>query len=62
VKVKVDEDLCIGSGSCEQICPDVFKVIEGRSKVQVDEVPPNLEEAVREAVDACPMVAIIISE
>jgi len=62
VKVEVDKDLCIGSGSCEQICPDVFKVVEGRSKVLVDEVPTSLEADVREAAESCPMAAIIISE
>lgn len=62
MKVEVDKDLCIGSGSCEQVCPDVFKVVEGRSKVLVAEVPVNLEADVREAAESCPMAAIIISE
>ena len=26
MKPVVDEDLCIGCGTCEEICPDVFQV------------------------------------
>ncbi len=62
MKVRVDEDLCIGSSACEQICPEVFQVVDGISKVQVDEVPPELEDDVRDAVDSCPMDAIFIEE
>jgi len=62
VKVKVDEDLCIGSMSCETTCPEVFKVIGGISRVQVDVVPPDAEERCRQAVENCPSQAIVIVE
>ena len=60
MKVKVDEDVCIGSMSCETTCPEVFKVIGGISRVQVDVVPKDAEGRCREAVENCPVSAIKI--
>jgi ferredoxin len=58
----VDENVCIGSGNCEDVCPRVFKVIGGVSKVQADPVPPEEEDRAREAVDGCPVSAISVEE
>ena len=62
MKVRVDEDVCIGSSACEELCPEVFEVVDGVSQVKVDEVPAEQEDDVREAVDACPVSAIQIEE
>ena len=62
MRVKVDEDLCIGSMSCQTICPEVFKVVGGVSKVQVDVVPPGSEDQCRQAAEDCPVNAIKIIE
>ena len=58
MKVRVDESLCIGSGTCEDICPKVFKVVDGRSIVQVDQVPSEDAADAQSAVESCPMTAI----
>ena len=58
MKAIVDEDLCIGSGNCEDTCPTVFKVVDGISRVQVDVVPKEEEKNVQAAVDGCPAGAI----
>lgn len=58
--VAVDEDACIGSGQCEQICPEVF-VVDVVSRVLVPNPEDSLHDAVREAVDACPTQAISLS-
>jgi ferredoxin len=60
MKAVVDEDLCIGSGNCEDACPAVFKVVDGISRVQVDVVPEEEEKKVQQAVDGCPSGAITI--
>ena len=60
MKVKVDEDLCAGCGPCEDVCPEVFEVVDDMAKVKVDVVPPELEEKCREAVESCPSEALII--
>lgn len=60
MKTKVDTSLCAGTGMCEEICPQVFKVVDGISQVQVDEVPAEAEATCREAVESCPTAAISI--
>jgi len=60
-KAKVNEDLCIGCGTCEAICPTVFKMDteSGKSKVIADECGDcNCQET----VDSCPVNAISIEE
>jgi len=61
--VHVDDSLCVASGFCVKIAPEVFR-LEGneRSMAYVTEVPPELEEKVRRAAAACPVGAIIITE
>jgi len=61
MKVKVDKDVCVGTGNCEATCPNIFKVVDGISQVQVDTVPENEEDCVQEAVDGCPVGAISAS-
>jgi len=63
MRVKVDEDLCLGCGICEGLVPEVFSMAdEPFAEVLLDPVPEDLEDAVRDAVDACPEEAIIIIE
>jgi ferredoxin len=62
MKVKVDQDLCVGSEDCVNACPQVFKMQGGKSVVYVAEVPKGAEEKCQEAIDACPAAAISIEE
>ena len=62
MRAKVDENLCAGASECEATCPQVFKVVDGISKVQADPVPADAEKACRQAVENCPMGAISIEE
>ena len=55
MNVKVN-DSCIGCGACESICDAVFSV-EDVAKVNEDGIAGN-EDAVKEAVDSCPVSAI----
>ena len=61
MKVKVDEDLCVGSGNCEATCPKIFKLIDGIARVQADPVPEEEEDCAQEAVNGCPVGAISIT-
>jgi len=54
-KPKVNEDLCIGCGTCEALCSAVFKIENGKSKVIADECKDcNCDEV----VSSCPVNAI----
>ncbi|MFC2060973.1 ferredoxin [Elusimicrobiota bacterium] len=62
MKVKVDEDLCIGCNLCVTMAEDIFEMDGDVAKIKVETVPGNLEEAVKEAVSSCAVDAIIIEE
>lgn len=60
MKVTVEEDKCVACGQCVLIAPDVFDQREEDGiVVLLAEAPgPDLHEAVRESVLACPAAAI----
>ena len=63
MKVKVNQEACIGCGACEAICPDVFVLNdEGLSEVIEEQKNKELEEEIKEqaqdAIDSCPTSAI----
>lgn len=62
MKVKVIAELCAGEGICEAECPDVFEVDGDVAVVKCEDVPPELEEQVRNACANCPTEAILIEE
>lgn len=63
MKPVVDEDLCIGCGMCESICPEVFRLEDdGLAHVIVENPGEDLYECTREAQDSCPVDAISVSE
>jgi len=77
MKVWIDQDLCTGDGLCEEICPEVFTLLDdGLAYVKegsgvksdpggsasVAQVPAGLEDAVTEASEECPGECIFIEE
>ncbi|RLF02908.1 MAG: ferredoxin [Thermoprotei archaeon] len=63
MKVKVNEDTCIGCGSCAMIADQVFSMQNGKSVVVDDVViTPEMEGDVKLAMQACPVGAISIEE
>ena len=57
-RVYVDEDECIGCGSCEEICPEVFELDEATQKALVIQPEGGPEDLVEEASEACPVDCI----
>ncbi len=35
MKFKVDQELCIGCGACEGVCPEVFELDDDKSKLRL---------------------------
>lgn len=62
MKARVNEDLCIGCGACEAVCPEVFRLEGDKAKVIVDTVPSYQEEAVLDAAASCPVTAIEVDK
>jgi len=59
LRVDVDQELCISCGTCIDLCPEVFQWNEdNKAGSIVEEVPPDLEDDAREAVESCPTEAI----
>lgn len=59
MKLKVNQDLCIGCGACAAICPNVYDLNDdGLAFVKVEEIEKeDVEEAV-DALEGCPTGAI----
>jgi ferredoxin len=62
-KIEVDWGLCESNGVCMGIIPEVFQLEDDDTlTVLQDEVTPENEEQVRDAVRQCPRQAISIIE
>ena len=56
-KPVINPEMCIGCGTCEAVCPKLFKVEDGKAGV----VGENCESCgcnCQEVVDSCPVNAI----
>ena len=63
MKVRVDPSICAGFSVCLGLCPEVFELHDdGYATVLVSEVPPELEDLVRQAASQCPAQAIFLSD
>ncbi|GAA2457598.1 ferredoxin [Actinomadura vinacea] len=60
MKVAVDLDVCQDHGQCAIAAPDVFQINED-GKLEYDGSPgDSLRDDVEDAVDVCPVQAILI--
>ncbi len=60
MKVRIDADSCTLCGLCADSVPDVFTEGDEVAEVTNADVPADLEQAVRDAADDCPVESIII--
>lgn len=60
-KITVDQELCIGCGACENLCPEVFQLqAEGKAKVISENGRKSCDCEI--AMHGCPVGAIKIVE
>lgn len=51
-------ETCIGCGTCESICPEVFKVgDDGKAHILEADYEAN-KDKIQQAIDACPVNSI----
>jgi ferredoxin len=63
MRVVVDFDVCASTGSCMQVCPEVFEVrSDGYLYILQEEPPEDLRPKVLEAEALCPTGAITIED
>lgn len=61
MKPIVNQETCIGCGTCEGICPEVFKLANSKAQVQqLDDYTP-FKDKIDQAVSACPVTAISLN-
>ena len=60
MEAQINNDLCTGCGLCCSTCPSVFEM-EGNLAVVRSLIPPDEEDCAKQAVDECPVEAIIVS-
>ncbi len=61
MRVIVDYDVCASTGSCMQVCPEVFEVrSDGFLYVLQEEPPEELRDKVVQAEELCPTGAITV--
>jgi len=58
MSVKVNNDLCIGCGTCEVLCPAVFKL---NAEGKVDVISQEDMPCAKNAAESCPTQAIEIN-
>ena len=60
MKIKVNQEACIGCGACCAIADELFEINdEGLSVAKVTEVTEEQMEACTDAMDSCPTGAIV---
>ena len=62
MKVTVDYDVCASTGTCVQVCPEVFEIrADGFLYLLIEgDVPAELHKKAIEAEDLCPTGAITL--
>jgi ferredoxin len=63
MKILIDSDLCIGSGACEDIRPDIFEIgDDGIVRLLKEDFIDADRQDLEEAVCLCPTQALRIEE
>jgi ferredoxin len=57
--IRIDRDLCIGSGNCVNLAPEIFEIDEGNLVEFRDDTPDIDQGRLMEACGICPVDALI---
>lgn len=62
MKPVINQELCIGCGTCEGMCPEVFKLTNGKAQVLKIDDYSQYKDKIEQSVAACPVSCISIEE
>ena len=67
MKVIADYDLCEANAVCARLAPEIFSVdeVDGEDQMTIaadGDVPPSSADRVREAVQSCPKMALLLED
>ena len=57
-RVYIDEEECIGCGTCEELCGEVFRLNGETEKAEVVKPVGGPEDLIQDAIDSCPVECI----
>jgi ferredoxin len=57
-RVYIDEEECIGCGTCEEIREEVFRLNNETDKAELIKPEGGPEDLIQEAIDSCPVECI----
>jgi len=60
--VRIDRTLCIGSGNCTNIAPEIYVIREDNIVDFQDETPDSEQGRLEEAAALCPVDALIVED
>jgi len=73
MRVWIDQDLCVGNGVCEELCPEIFELVDGdiayirdagsllpKGREGIGTIPAGLESYVIDAAEQCPAECIYV--
>jgi ferredoxin len=62
-QVEVDRSRCCAYGICAEICPEIYKRdAAGFVYISSPDIPPALLDRAREGAEACPQLAITVTD
>ncbi len=63
-KLKIDKDKCLGCGSCEFNCPDVFEINISSGKAEIKSTADLIKnkDCIEQSIKGCPTQAIYYEE
>ena len=61
-KISLDQNKCIGCNTCPLMDPETFEMDTTIYKAKIKKQPTEINDAVKSAVEACPVGAITIDE
>ena len=63
MKAYVDDGICIGCGTCPEVCPEVFHMTdEGIAHAIDGNIPESVYGKAKQAQESCPVEAIDIDD